>query len=107
MKLSVGIDIENISKFKNRKTLVNFLFSEKEKNQCRQKKEAFIAYAGKFCAKEAVLKLFKGKIDIRKIEILDTKSGEPEVYIGGKKRDDIQCSISHTEDLATAVAICL
>lgn len=107
MKFSIGTDIEKTSKFKRNKKLINFLFSKKEIDQCQQKKEPYICFTGKFCAKEAVVKALKGSVDIRTIEILNNNNGEPEVYIKGKKMKNIQCSISHTEDIALAMVIIL
>lgn len=108
MKFTIGTDIEKTSKFKLRKNkndFIGFLFTKKEIEICKKKKEPHIAFAGKFCAKEAVVKALGGKIDIRTIEILNASNGEPEVYISGEKRKDIKCSISHTADIAMATVI--
>jgi holo-[acyl-carrier protein] synthase len=108
MKCSVGIDIEKIDRFgkdKNSRELINFVFTKKEIGQCQEKKEPAVAFAGKFCAKEAVVKALGEKIDLREIEIINSKKGRPEVYLRGQKRKDIQCSLSHTEELAIALAV--
>lgn len=110
MKFSIGIDIEKTKKFKSSKKnnqLINLLFSEKEIEYCQNKKEPHLAFSGKFCAKEAVVKALKGKVDIKKVEILNSAKGEPEIYISGKKRPEIECSISHIDDLAIAIVIIL
>lgn len=108
MNFSIGIDIEKTGKFipsKESNQLINFLFTKKEIASCQNKKEPHLAFTGKFCAKEAVVKALKGKVDIRKIEILNLTGGEPGIYISGKKRPEIKCSISHVDDLAIAMVI--
>jgi len=107
MNYAIGIDIEKTSRFslQNKKNFFSLLFTKREIEQCKEKKEPHIAYAGKFCAKEAVIKAFEGKIDMKQIEILNTPEGKPEVYISGEKRSDIKCSISHTEENAIAFVL--
>jgi phosphopantetheine--protein transferase-like protein len=108
MEFSVGIDIEKTSRFKAPKAKTNFLkfmFSDKEIAICRKKKASHVAFAGKFCVKEAVVKALKGNVNIRNIEVLNSLTGEPEIYISGQKRSDIKCSVSHTKDTAIAVVI--
>jgi len=111
MKFSIGVDIEKTSNFipsKDNNHLINFLFTKKEIAYCQKQKAPQLAFAGKFCAKEAVVKaLKKGKVNIKKIEILNSTGGEPEVYISGKKKPEIECSISHIDDLAIAMVIIL
>lgn len=105
MIFSIGTDIEKTKKFKRNKKLINFLFSKREIDQCKKKKEPHICYAGKFCAKESVVKALKGKVDIRTVEILNAENEEPEIYINGEKAKDFYCSISHAEDIAVATVI--
>lgn len=105
---SIGIDIEKTNTFKLsavKNNFIQFAFTKKEIGLCQKMKESHIAFAGKFCAKEAVVKAFGGNLDIRSVEVLNSPAGQPEVYIDGKKRDDIKCSISHTEDMAIAMVI--
>lgn len=106
MNILIGVDIEKTKRFKLHKNfeLIKLIFTKKEIAYC-QKKEPHIAFTGKFCAKEAIVKAYKGQIDIRNIEVLNSSSGDPEIYISGKKMENIQCSISHTDDYAVAVAI--
>ena len=108
MQFSIGVDIEKTNRFKLPRAKTSFLrsiFSDKEIDICRRKKTPHISLAGKFCVKEAVVKVLRGDVDIRNIEVLNTITGEPEIYISGQKRSDIKCSISHTKDTAIAVVI--
>ena len=108
MDFSVGIDIEKTSRFKTpkvKRNFIKFVFSDKEIALCQKYKAPHLAFAGKFCAKEAVLKALRENVDIRNIEVLNSATGEPEIYISGKKRSDIKCSVSHIKDTAIAVVI--
>jgi len=72
--------------------------------------------AARFAAKEAVLKLIgtADGVDLRSVEIR-TPHGRPEVHLSGRAAelarqagidaDDIDVSLSHTGDLALAVAV--
>ena len=70
-----------------------------------QKKEPYISFTGKFCAKEAVIKASNEKLAMKDIEILNKKSGKLKVLIKGRENSAIQCSISHTNDYAVAFVV--
>lgn len=102
----VGVDIESTKKFENiSKEFLNMVFTLREIKNCRKKKEPGICFAGKFCAKEAVIKAFNKKIFIKDIEIINEKEGMPKVYINHKHKKNIHCSISHTKEYAIAYVI--
>lgn len=73
--------------------------------------------AARFAAKEAVLKLIGTAegVDLRSVEIRSTPGGRPEVHLSGRAAElaleagigaaDIDVSLSHTGDLALAVAV--
>ena len=87
-------------------------YAEKNKNEVEK-------LAGRFAAKEAVLKLvgtgWRGKIAWTDIEIINNAAGQPEVTLGGevKKIADklgikqISISITHTANFAIASAVAL
>ncbi len=106
--MMLGTDIENIDRFPefdSNKDFYNKIFSEKEINYCLKKDNPRQSFAGKFSAKEAVIKcLGTNEIELKNIEILNEVSGKPYVSID-KKKSNIQISISHTKDLAFAVAM--
>ena len=75
--------------------------------------------AGRFAAKEAILKLigtgWRGKIAWTDIEIINNPAGQPEVTLGGEVRKiadklgikHISVSITHTANFAIASAVAL
>ncbi len=102
----IGVDIEEIKQFENKsENFLNLIFTDKEIKYCKRKKEPYVSFAGKFCAKEAVIKALDKKISIKDIEVLNLKSGFPVIYVKGKKNNKIHCSISHSEKQAIAFVI--
>lgn len=75
--------------------------------------------AGRFAAKEAILKLvgtgWRGKIAWTDIEIINNAAGQPEVTLGGEVKEiadklgirHISVSITHTANFAIASAVAL
>ena len=82
----------------------------------RYAKDVIPRVAGRFAAKEAILKVlgtgWRGKIAWRDMEILNDASGRPSVTLTGECRriadelgiTTIHISITHTENYAAAVA---
>ena len=93
------------------------VFTEAEQVYCRGKKREIEHYAGRFAAKEAVLKVlgtgWRNGINWTDIEIRNQPSGEPKVSLSGRCREiadelglaGIVISISHTDTHAIASAI--
>jgi holo-[acyl-carrier protein] synthase len=107
---SIGIDIEEIKRFKkylNNENYLRRIFTNDEIIYSLSKKNAAEHFAARFAAKEAVLKIFKStkKINMFSISIKNTKDGKPEVYIKNKKYKKIKISLSHNSKYAVAVAI--
>ncbi|OJI07372.1 hypothetical protein BK004_01415 [bacterium CG10_46_32] len=109
--LGVGTDIEIINSFRAKpydghKVLYNKIFSKAEISYCLNKNDSYASFAGKFCAKEAVIKAFKhtNLFDIISVEIINNANGEPEAFTNGNK---LHCflSISHTNDQALAFCV--
>ena len=103
----IGIDIESVNRFKKQEKNRNFLnlvFTKREIDYCRKKKPSYASFAGKFCAKEAVLKACHKNTPLKRIEIRNINSGIA-VYMNSKKNTKIHCSISHTKDIAIAFAV--
>lgn len=111
----IGIDIESIERFKNLSThLIDRVYTKKEIEYCNAHKNSHIHFAGFWCAKEAVVKaLDELSLAVSEIEILHKPSGAPYVnitpklqqYFVDKNIKNIHISISHTEQIATAVAM--
>ena len=80
---SVGIDAEDIKRFKKIKKGSRFLsnnFTLRELNYCFSYKDFVSRLAGTFAAKEAVFKaLGRGKIPLFAIEIVRDIDGKPQV----------------------------
>lgn len=107
--MEIGIDIEEIDRIEEAykrwgDRFLNRLFSEHEIEYCFRKKNPYPSLCGRFCAKEAIIKVFDAKISFSDIEITNSKSGKPYVSIKNKS-SNIKISISHSRLYATAVAI--
>lgn len=93
------------------------VFTEQEIRYCQRRKEAIQHYAGRWAAKEAVMKTlgtgFTKGVGFQDIEVLNRKSGQPAIKLRGgaeevAKRmgvDDVLITISHCRAYATATAI--
>ena len=98
---------------------INRVFTTAEQNYAEGKKDKIEKLAGRFAAKEAILKLmgtgWRGKIAWTDIEIINNSSGQPEATLDGevKKIADklgikhISVSITHTANFAIASAVAL
>lgn len=103
----LGIDIEVVERFKeniDNERFLELVFTKREIEYCKRKKDPWMSFAGKFCAKEAVIKASDLKLTPKQIEILNEESGKPCVYINEILNKDIYCSISHTNQHAIAIA---
>jgi len=97
--------------------IVDVLFTERERDYCLGKRRAHEHMAGRFAAKEAVLKAFGTGIGQRMrwtdVEIVPGRRGRPEVCLHGevaawaKRRGlaDIDVSVAHSAGLAVAQAL--
>ena len=98
---------------------INRIFTAAEQAYAEANKNKIEKLAGRFAAKEAILKLmgtgWRGKIAWTDIEIINNSSGQPEVTLAGevKKNADklgikhISVSITHTANFAIASAVAL
>jgi holo-[acyl-carrier protein] synthase len=98
---------------------LNKVFTSAEQAYADTKKDGTEKLAGRFAAKEAVLKLmgtgWRGKIAWTDIEVINNSTGQPEVTLTGevKKIADklgikhISISITHTANFAIASAVAL
>ena len=112
---NIGIDIEDIKRFKKMAfsaSLLNKIFTDKERAYCLAKHAPAQHLAARFAAKEAVSKALSvtGGLkleasDYKKIEITHGRNGEPNAKIKGLKNYFIKISLSHCSDKAVAVAM--
>src|SRR5207248_6671186 len=95
------------------------VYTEREVRYCQARKHAIEHFAGRWAAKEAILKaLGTGRtrgIGWTHIEVRNDQDGRPVVRVGGAAREaalergigDILVSISHCRTYATAYAVAL
>jgi holo-[acyl-carrier protein] synthase len=120
MIYSTGIDLVEISRIeqtfrRHGDRFLRRMFTDNETALIRSRKSTMIAtMAGKFAAKEAVMKslgaFFTGGVVLRDIEILNRPSGMPYVKLPERlmkkmSGKEIHLSVSHEKKYATAVAI--
>jgi len=98
---------------------VNRVFTAAEQAYAKANKNTVEKYAGRFAAKEAILKLvgtgWRGKIKWTDIEVVNDAAGRPEVTLSGEveriaaelKISQISISITHTANFAMASAVAL
>jgi len=113
MSMAVGVDIAEVGRFrtllktKDRgQRFIDKIFSAAEQAYCFSYKDPAPHLAGTFAAKEAVQKA-SGDFTTspRALEIRRTKSGKPELWRNKRRLTRSSVSISHTGDIACAVAI--
>lgn len=103
--ICVGIDIENIGSMPvvgdfRGDSFYNESFSPKEISYCIAQQNPLSSFAGKFAAKEAIVKAENKYLGVpfNKIEILNNSDNKPMF-------DDYGISISHTDRVAIAIAV--
>ncbi|MBD68055.1 MAG: holo-[acyl-carrier-protein] synthase [Candidatus Marinimicrobia bacterium] len=106
----VDIDRIKISIEKYQIKFLNRVFSTEEQEYCQSKSNPAIHYAGRFAAKEAVIKSIKSSgfdqpIDLRSIRIINNADGSPYVNLDLEYNGSVKVSISHTETHAIAFAL--
>jgi fatty acid synthase subunit alpha len=107
----IGIDVVEVGRFssfgnnRNDRFLIDN-FSKNELEHCFSFQDASEHLAGTFSAKEAVWKaLGRDNLSQSVIEIRRNKNGKPEAWIKNRCQKSILISISHTANIATAIAI--
>lgn len=98
---------------------IDRLFTAAEQTYARGHRNWVEKYAGRFAAKEAVLKLlgtgWRGKIAWTDIEVTNNAVGQPQVRLSGEVKEiadrmkiaHISLSITHTANFAIASAVAL
>ena len=114
-ELYIGTDIVDIDRIKlsiekYQDKFLDKIFSIKEQDYCQSKSIPSIHYAGKFAAKEAVVKSIKSSgydkpIEFKSIIILNNSDGSPYCILDLSFKGSVKISISHTEKHAIAFAI--
>lgn len=115
------VDFPRIEEMINRheERFINRVFTAAEQAYADSNKNRIEKYAGRFAAKEAILKLigtgWRGKIAWTDIEVINNPSGQPQVSLYGEVKKiaenlaitQISISITHTANFAIASAVAL
>jgi holo-[acyl-carrier protein] synthase len=118
----IGIDIIEVKRIseaieRHGERFLRRIFTDVEIEYCSARKTAALHYAGRFASKEAAFKAmgqgWTGNISWTEIEIHNEPSGKPQIVFYGKALELIKSknvttavvSISHIEELATAVVV--
>ncbi len=115
------VDFPRIEEMVNRhgERFLNKVFTATEQAYAEANKNGIEKLAGRFAAKEAILKLmgtgWRGKIAWTDIEIVNNPTGQPEVTVCGEVEKiaeelgikHISVSITHTANFAIASAVAL
>ncbi|KAJ1924023.1 fatty acid synthase alpha subunit Lsd1 [Tieghemiomyces parasiticus] len=121
----VGVDVELLSAVNvDNATFVERNFTDREVAYCRGRPDSQASFAGRWSAKEAVIKAVTSYANrpvftqgaaapLKDIEILSTESGAPEVVFHGEARRvaheagvrRVKVSISHSGEYAVALAL--
>jgi len=98
---------------------INRIFTAAEQAYADSNKNRIEKFAGRFAAKEAILKLmgtgWQGKIAWTDIEVINNGAGQPEVTLTGEVKrladklgiEHISISITHTANFAIASAVAI
>lgn len=102
--LGIGVDVEEVARWHDPAAA---LFTDAEHRHCRRMARPAESYAGRWCAKEAVVKALSPflTVGVRDIEIRATESGAPVAIVRNRWRGDIRVSIAHSPNVAVAVAV--
>lgn len=115
------VDFPRIEQMVNRHAdrFLDRVFTPAEQDYAQANKNSIEKLAGRFAAKEAILKLlgtgWRGKIAWTDIEILNNEFGAPKVNLTGEVKKiakkigikNISISITHTANFAIASAVAL
>jgi len=114
MIVSIGtdiIEIEKIKRYSQRQYFLDKVFTPKEIDYAKNKRNLVPHLATTFAAKEAIFKaLGIGWIDGKEIEVVRTKDGQPKVIISGASKkflgdNEILLSLSYNNLSAIAFAM--
>lgn len=122
MIIGLGTDIVEISRIaqmieRHGEHFLNRIYTTDEITYCQKRKHSYEAFAGRWAAKESVMKVlgtgFIKGIGWQDIEVLSQQSGKPVVHLRGSTSEfadqlgisEVLITISHCRTYATATAI--
>lgn len=112
--ISIGIDIENVSRFENKdrindKKFLKRIFTDAELEYCYKNIKYAQHLCARYCAKEAIVKALADvnitNVFYSDIEILNDAAGKPSAKINKYPALNIKISLSHTSEYAIANAL--
>ena len=120
--IAIGTDIVEVVRIgqmieRHGEIFLNRVYTDDEIRYCQRRKEYTQHFAGRWAAKEAVMKSlgtgWSRGVGWRDIEICTSRSGAPSIVLRGAAREiaaqagicDVLISISHCRTFATATAI--
>lgn len=115
--MKIGTDIVEVERFADKeKSFYEKIFTQQEIQYAKKFKSYSQHFAGIFCAKEAIIKMLGvGLYEINplEIEVSHLQTGKPIIILTGKAKNifenqnekNIEISISHIKNFATAVAL--
>ena len=110
-KLSIGLDIVNVNRFReipflDNKKFYTRIFTDNEINYCLKFGDPFIHFAGKFALKESLIKCIKQKQNFLDIETSHINN-QPIITLKNciNQKYDFKASISHEYDFAIGIVL--
>ena len=113
-EIYIGTDLVDVERIKfsienYQSKFIDRVFSLEEQKYCQSKSYPEVHFAGKFAAKEAVIKSIKTSgyvkpITFKSIRIINKSDGSPFVNLDFDYKGSVKVSISHTETHAIAFA---
>jgi holo-[acyl-carrier protein] synthase len=111
----IGTDIIEVDRIKsslcnNGKRFLDRVYTSKEQDYCNQFAYPYVHFAGRFAAKESIIKALKSSgytniVSLNQIEITPDSNGAPVVKMHFNHLGDCKVSISHIRKYATAFSI--
>ncbi len=100
----IGVDLAKIARFENQAALARKILSEKELSQYQTHPQPAQFLAGRFAAKEAFIKAYRGPHfpNLSTIEVLSDTDGAPFIIFNHQQ---FHVSISHDGEYAVAMVI--
>lgn len=119
--VGIGVDILEVARMERAMErtprILEKVFTDEERAYCDAAPRPAESYAGRFCAREAVLKAlgvgFSDGIGLKDVSVVIDEKGMPKVVLAGQAAKvaekqgvrEVALSISHTHDVAVANAV--
>ncbi len=121
IQFQIGIDIVSVRRMQQAierqgKRFLDRIFTPAEQKYCERKKNKYENYAGRFAAKEAVIKAKKGgrgRFAFSDIEVVRVLNGAPTIHISQEARKKLRISskakfeltMAHEREFAIAAVV--